>query len=88
MRAHVLLPDDLMEELDRRAGKRGRSRLIEEVMRDWLRRQRLLAALRDFQGAFADDPVPGWEDPVGWVRQIRAESDRRLRRALGEEAAP
>ena len=80
MRAHVVLPDDLIQELDRRAGKRGRSRLLESVVREWLRREDLRSALEEFRAAFAEDPNPDCADPVGWVRAIRSEWDQRVLR--------
>jgi metal-responsive CopG/Arc/MetJ family transcriptional regulator len=36
MRIHILLPDDLMSELDELVGPRGRSRFVAEALRERL----------------------------------------------------
>jgi hypothetical protein len=73
-RAHVVLPQDVMNEIDEVVGPRGRSRFIEEAVVRELRRRRLRAALAAMDGALADVEIPGWETPEAtsaWVRALR-----------------
>jgi hypothetical protein len=58
-RIHVLLPADILDEIDRRVGARRRSQL---------------EALDEFAGYLKDVDIPGWETPetaAEWVRQQR-----------------
>jgi hypothetical protein len=77
-RAHVLLPDDLLREIDSLVGSRGRSAFLVETARTEVRRQKLLQ--------FLEDDTPAWKDAAhpelakgaaNWVRKSRAESDIR-----------
>lgn len=79
-RAHILLPDDLLREIDSLVGPRGRSAFLVETARNEVRRQKLL----QFLEAKTADPV--WKDrdhpelSAGadvWVRKQRRESDGR-----------
>ena len=76
-RAHVLLPDDLVTEIDRLVGFRGRSAFLTELARREVQRLRFLELL--------DRPGPGWnlaEHPelkdgaAAWVRRIRQDDQR------------
>jgi hypothetical protein len=74
-----LLPRELVAEVDRFAGARGRSRYVAEALELRLRRDRMLEALKAAAGAWKDNPL--WttdQDVVDWVRDLRAEDrDRR-----------
>lgn len=73
-RAHVLLPEDLLEEIDSLVGTRCRSRFIAETVAAELHRRRLKAAVAEMAGALADVDIPGWETPdaaAAWVRALR-----------------
>lgn len=64
-RTHIILPDDLLKEVDTIAGKRKRSEFIEEAIRTQLRleKQRRAAAMMRMEGS--DTPawyMPGLED--------------------------
>ena len=79
MRAHVVLPDDLVEEIDRLVGKRRRSAFIAEATRDRVRREGLLLALKETAGILKAEDYPEWATPAKvarWVRKIRRESER------------
>lgn len=85
-RAHVVLPEDLLVEVDRVAGKRKRSRFIESAVREKLSREVLSAALRECAGAIDTASHPEWETPEktsAWIRAQRREDDARLARKLG-----
>jgi len=74
VRTNLLLPEDLVEQLDRVAGPRGRSRYVAEAVRERLRRDGRMGALRQAAGAWKDHPLfPTDESVVEWVRAGRAE---------------
>jgi hypothetical protein len=77
-RAHVLLPDDLLREIDTLVGPRGRSAFLVETARNEVRRQKLLR--------FLESKNPGWAEKnhpelaggaAAWVRKLRTESEAR-----------
>ena len=78
-RAHILLPQELIEEIDLAVGPRGRSAFLVETARTELRRRKLLSFLRS--------PEPVWKEKnhpeltggtASWVSSIRSESDHRI----------
>jgi len=83
VRTHLILPDELVEEIDRLVGKRKRSRFIVEALREKVRRETLLDALRETAGMLTEDEHPEWatsQRAAAWVRQSRQRDDERLRR--------
>ncbi len=80
VRTHVVMPDDLVEEVDRLVGRRRRSQFVTEAVRAKLQRERLLIAVEEVAGSLADVSIPGWEtseSAAEWVRSLRRDSDRR-----------
>lgn len=76
VRTNMLLPKELVEEVDQYAGPRGRSRYVAEALEERLRRDRLRQAVRATAGVLRDRDYPDWrtsDDVVAWVRQLRAE---------------
>lgn len=74
VRTNLLLPKDLVDEVDHFAGPRGRSRYVAEALADRLRRDRLREAVKATAGAWRDHPLfPTSEAVVAWVRERRAE---------------
>lgn len=72
-RTHVVMDDKVLEQIDEIAGRRGRSRFLEEAAKEKLARLRLLVTLRDTAGAIGSDH-PHWRDPrsaAEWVRATR-----------------
>ncbi|HET8925667.1 MAG TPA: hypothetical protein VFN26_21975 [Candidatus Acidoferrum sp.] len=76
-RAHVLLPEDLVREIDAIVGSRGRSAFLVETAREAVRRRKLLH--------FLDSDTPAWNDhdhpelargSAAWVRELREESEK------------
>ena len=57
-RAHIILPQELIEEIDSVVGPRGRSAFLVETARAELRRRRLLTFLRDDQPAWVESDHP------------------------------
>lgn len=84
MRTHVILPTELVEEVDRLVGSRKRSRFVEEAIRNHLRRERMATALTQTAGSLTGD-YPEWETPEqvsAWVARGRHEDDEALERKL------
>lgn len=73
-RTHVLLPEDLLDDVDALVGARRRSSFIADAVMSEVRRRRLKAAVAEMDGALADVDIPGWETPeaaAAWVRALR-----------------
>jgi len=78
-RTHIILPEELIAEIDAMVGPRGRSAFLVETARTELRRRRLLAFLKDDQPAWTEANHPELAAGSGpWVKQLRAEGDKRL----------
>jgi metal-responsive CopG/Arc/MetJ family transcriptional regulator len=76
VRTNLLLPKDLVDEVDHFAGARGRSRYVAEALRARLKRDRLKEAIEKSAGAWSADDYPEFATPemvVEWVRARRAE---------------
>lgn len=90
MRLHVYLDDDLVEELDREVGARGRSAFLEECLRAELdRRRRWRSIWSAFEGPPIDEEGHPWDpDPATYVHEERARESAaratRLRSAWGD----
>lgn len=83
-RAHVVLPDDLLSEIDALVGQRGRSAFLVEVLRDEVGRRRLLKVLGDPEPIWKDEDHPELaEGSDTWVRKVREEGDRLEQEKLG-----
>jgi hypothetical protein len=73
-RTNVTLPASLLDEVDRFAGPRGRSRYVAEAVAQRVRRDALGAAIRETAGAMIGKP--GWMSPnevARWVDGLRTE---------------
>src|SRR5260370_36871787 len=82
-RAHILLPQDLIKEIDAIVGPRRRSAFLVETARDAVRRTKLLRFLESDTPAWSDAEHPDLADGAGaWVRELRQESEtKRSKRA-------
>jgi predicted transcriptional regulator len=77
----VVLPEDLLERVDRVDGKRRRSRFVEEAVREKLAREELGAALEAGAGILDREDYPEWSTPEQtsrWVSALRELDRRRL----------
>ncbi len=72
MRLHIALDDDLVAELDRRAGKRRRSAFIAELIRRGLDDERRWDDIEAALGSIEDTGHDWDDDPAAWVRAQRA----------------
>ncbi len=78
-RAHVILPIDVVADIDKLVGKRGRSAFLTEVARDEILRRKQRNALRKSAGAWKDEDHPELQQgSEAWVRQMRTESEGRF----------
>ena len=78
-RAHVVLPEDLIEEIDREVGARKRSAFLADLARRELKRRRLLEILARPDPIWNDDDHPELADGAeAWVRRLRAEAEHRF----------
>ncbi len=78
-RAHVVLPEELVKQVDAVVGKRGRSKFFAEAVEAQLKRLRLRAAFQRFVGSVEDGAVPEWETSdkaAAWVAASRAGDTR------------
>jgi metal-responsive CopG/Arc/MetJ family transcriptional regulator len=76
VRTNLLLPRELVEEVDHFAGPRGRSRYVAEALAEKLRRDRLREVVASTAGVLRATDYPQWrtsEDVVAWVRRLRTE---------------
>ena len=74
VRTNLLLPKELVDEVDHFAGARGRSRYVAEALERSVRRDRLREVVEQTAGAWADNPL--WktdQDVLEWVRALRGE---------------
>ena len=79
-RAHVVIPEELLREVDALVGPRGRSEFFVEAAREKVARMRLREAADKLGGSLADVNIPGWESSEAaaeWVRSLRRENGER-----------
>jgi hypothetical protein len=80
-RAHILLPDDLLQEIDALVGPRGRSSFLVETARNEVRRRKLLQYLEGKNPAWKDEDHPELANgSARWVRKLRKENETRGRK--------
>jgi hypothetical protein len=80
-RAHILLPHDLVKEIDSIVGPRGRSAFLVETAREAVQRKKLLRFLESDAPAWKDANHPELDGGVAaWVRELRQESDKKRAR--------
>jgi hypothetical protein len=79
VRAHVILPERLAEEIDKIAGPRGRSAFLVESAEKEIRRLKLMAFLDNTEPAWKQENHPeiAAEGVAGWVRSQRQRSSTR-----------
>lgn len=87
MRAHVVIPPDLLEEVDRLVGSRRRSQFFTTAIEEKVQRVKLASAARKAVGSLSDVPIPGWESSVEaaeWVRVSRRTDEQRTRQVVDQ----
>jgi predicted transcriptional regulator len=78
MRLHISLDDDLVEQLDKRIGRRRRSTFISETLRRALDDERRWEDIEAGLGALSDSGHDWDADPAGWVRAQRRSDPTRV----------
>jgi metal-responsive CopG/Arc/MetJ family transcriptional regulator len=76
VRTNLLLPRELVEEVDHFAGVRGRSRYVAEALRARLKRDRFRQMVDATAGVLKAEDYPEWatsDQVVEWVRERRRE---------------
>jgi Arc/MetJ-type ribon-helix-helix transcriptional regulator len=80
-RTHIVIPDQLAEEIDTLVGKRARSSFLTEAAWKEVRRLRMLNALEEASGAWKDDDHPELKGGAArYVEKIRKEDEKRFER--------
>lgn len=80
-RAHILLPQELVGEIDAIVGPRKRSAFLVETARAEIRRRRLLQFLESDEPAWKDKYHPELaKGSAAWVRKLRQEGQTRSTR--------
>lgn len=78
-RAHIVLPHDLIREIDSVVGPRGRSAFLVETARAELRRRRLLRFLQSEEPAWDERNHPELAaGTAAWVKALRSEGEERI----------
>ena len=77
MRLHIALNDDLVAEVDRRAGPRRRSAFIAELVRRGLEDERRWDDIEAALGRLPDSGHEWDDDPAAWVQRQRQADPRR-----------
>jgi hypothetical protein len=75
MRIHIILPDELVAEIDALAGPGKRSEYITDVLETKVRSERLRETIRRGAGILRDEDYPHWSTPekiAAWVRDGRS----------------
>jgi hypothetical protein len=75
-RAHIVIPSDLLREIDALVGPRGRTAFLLETAREELRRRKLLNFLGSKETTWRK--AHSEEDSAAWVRRSRLESEGRI----------
>lgn len=78
MRLHISLRDDLVEELDRKVGKRRRSAFISMTLTRALEDERRWRDIEAALGAVEDGSHEWDDDPQAWVRDQRQSDPGRV----------
>ncbi len=86
-RAHIVLPETLVQHIDALVGPRGRSAFLVECAEAEVRRRRLLQFLQDDTPAWKDEDHPELANGTyAWVRSLRQEGWRDDPKAAAETA--
>jgi hypothetical protein len=78
-RAHVVLPTELISDIDKLVGKRGRSAFLTEIAQREIKIRRQREVLRETAGAWTSEDHPELAQGAAvWVRQIRSVDNQRF----------
>jgi Arc/MetJ-type ribon-helix-helix transcriptional regulator len=78
-RTHIVIPQQLVAEIDTLVGKRGRSAFLTQAAEKELTRLRQIKALESAAGSWKDKDHPELrEGAAKWVKKLRQEYDSRF----------
>ena len=78
-RTHIVIPQQLVAEIDTLVGKRGRSTFLTQAAEKELLRLRQIKALEAAAGSWKDKDHPELKQGAAkWVKKLRKEYDRRF----------
>ena len=77
MRVHITLDDELVAELDRRAGSQGRNAFVAKLIARGLEDERRWNEIESAMGGLPDIGHEWDDDPGEWVRRQRRGDARR-----------
>ena len=82
-RTHVVIPEQLVKDIDNLVGSRQRSSFITQAAERELIRLRQLAALRAAPGTWKDNDHPELKQgSAEWVRKMRQEREERFKKVM------
>jgi len=82
-RTHVVVPEELVKEIDRLSGKRKRSWFITRAIKREIQRLNYVMVVKETAGAWKDEDHPEFEKGVDdWVRSLRKEDEKRLKEII------
>ncbi len=82
-KAHLVIPREILEEVDQVAGKRRRSIFIAQAALEKLEKERFLKALEETKGVWSDKNHPelrSGRDMEKYVREKRQSYRKRMKR--------
>ena len=78
-RTHIVIPQQLVAEIDTLVGKRGRSTFLTHAAEKELMRLRQIKALETAAGSWKDKDHPELKQGAAkWVKKLRGEYDQRF----------
>jgi Arc/MetJ-type ribon-helix-helix transcriptional regulator len=78
-RTHIVIPQQLVAEIDTLVGKRGRSAFLTQAAEKELMRLRQIKALESAAGSWKDKDHPELKEGAAkWVKKLRQEYDQRF----------
>jgi hypothetical protein len=80
-RTHIVIPEQLAEEIDTLVGKRGRSSFLTEAAWKEVKCLRMLNAIKEASGAWKDKDHPQLKGGAAkYVEKFRKEDEKRFER--------
>ena len=80
-RTLIQFPPEVVAEIDKIVGARGRSAFLVDLAKREIKRQRLLKVFENREPIWKDEDHPELApDSDSWIRQMRAESEVRFQR--------
>lgn len=88
VRAHIVIPEEVVRAVDELVGERGRSKFFKEAVEEKLKKAVRTRLIEEMEGSLEGVDTPGWETPEStdrWVRASRDADPARLKSLLGAD---